>query len=757
MICMRKKIFSCLLGLLIAGNSVMAQSPSPGETIEPEFAITTVPEKWNKESAVIIGQKSEYLFTRLASGKKYTTMVRIKEYVHKRIKLQDKNALEKFSTFYYVTMGKDGKAEYQIIKANGKQIDVDMKSAIEEENDIPAIYKPIYYRLRVKSFKIAIPDLEVGDIIDYSIRSTIDWDMKENGIGFTPFIFSLSNGYSTMYQQYRFVMANGMKVKFRAFNGAPNLKMDTKASVFGDKESYVAYYMLDKDREKTTEERWSYELRNTPSVKFRVIMLADNDPETKNLGMAMVDRTFIDIDEVYKYFVGAALYRTTTVNTLVGYTTEYIAKKKEDGFLKNNDDVIRECYYCLRKVFLEMYYKGPVHSELEKYMTGKKLYKKILKQQEKDEQKKEEREDEVKISSVTFATAFRMALAVQGIQSELFVYMPRRLGAWRDVVFLEELDFVMKVKSKRRNYFLEAFNNFDAFASPYSYLEGTEGYSVGYDEPNRYYKTPGPISGYGENLSRKDYQVSFTGAMDLINVERTSVLTGHEKSSVIGIANLDRTYLIKDFEKYYNQPGQKEKKKKEDEIIDITTSVGYDNPDKEEKEKERKELMEKNIKEEFDLEKYGEFELLDNGRYGDTAMLKYKEIFSLKKLISRAGKNYLFDAGKLIGDQIKLEQKELEVRQSDIWLTNARTIENNITITIPAGYTVEGLQELNTSVDNESGAFISTAKAEGDKLIINTSKLYKKNFDKKEAWPNYIAFLEAGYKFSQAKIVLKKK
>src|SRR5882757_3874145 len=191
-------------------------------------------------------------------------------------------------------------------------------------------------------------------------------------------------------------MANGMKVKFRAFNCASNLKMDAKASVFGEKESYVAYYMLDREREKTTEERWSYELRNTPSVKFRVIMLADNDPDSKELGMATVDRTFIDMDDVYKRFVGAALYRTTTVNTLVAYATEYLAKKKADGALKTDDDIIRECYYCLRKIFLEMYYKGPVHSDLEKYMTGKKLYKKVLKQQEKDEQKKEEREDEIR-------------------------------------------------------------------------------------------------------------------------------------------------------------------------------------------------------------------------------------------------------------------------------------------------------------------------------------------------------------------------
>jgi hypothetical protein len=748
-----------LLVLLLASAWARghAQPAAPGETIEPEFAVTTVPEKWSKESAVIIGQKTEYSFTRIASGKKYTYVVKIKEYIHKRIKLQDKNALEKFSTFYYVTMGKDGKAEYQIIKANGKKIDVNMSTAIEEDSDIPAIYKPIYYRLSIKYFKIAIPDLEVGDIIDYSVRSTINWDMKENGIGFTPFIFSLTNTYSTMYQQYRFTMANGMNVKFRAFNGAPNLKMDSKASVFGENESYIAYYMLDKDREKTTEERWSYELRNTPTVKFRVIMLADNDPDSKALGMAMVDRTFIDVEAVYNRYVGAAMYRTTTVNTLVAYATEYIAKKKADGYLKNDDDVIRECYYCLRKVFLEMYYKGPVHSELEKYMTGKKLYKKVLKQQEKDEQKKEEREDEIRINAVVFATSLRTALAVQGIQSELFVYMPRRLGAWRDAVFMDELDFVMKVKSKRKNYFLEAFNNFDAFASPYSYLEGTEGYSIGYDEPNKYYKTFGPVSSYKENITRKDYEIRFADGMDIINVQRTSALSGHEKTSLIGIANLDRSYLSKDFEKYYNPPSQKGKKKKEDETIDITTSTGYDNPDKEEKLKERKELMEKDIKEEFDVEKYGEFELLEDGRYGDTAVLKFSESFSLKKLVSRAGRNYIFDVGKMIGDQIKLEQTEMEKREGDVWLGNARTIENNIVITIPAGYSVEGIQELNMAVDNESGAFTSTAKVEGDKLIVNTIKLYKKNFDKKEAWANYVAFLEAGYKFSQGKVVLKKK
>ena len=729
-----------------------AQAPELGVKIEDEFNVTEVPEKWKNESAVIIGQRSEYLFTRAGYGKNSAAVVKVNEYIHKRLKLQDKNALEKFSTFFYVTMGRDGKATYKIIKASGKEENIDMTTAIEEENDVPDIYRPIFYKLNIRSMKIAIPNLEVGDIIDYTVRSTFDWDMKTAGVQFTPFIFSLANNYPTLYQQYRFTMANGMKVKYRNYNGAPVLKFDNKASVYGDKESYLSYYFMDKNREKSNDERWNFEFRNTPTVKFRVVLLADNDPESKGLGEATVDRAGLDPQTVYRAYAGVAMYVTPTVNSLVGYTTEYISKKKAEGSLKTNDEIIRESYYCLRKVFLEMYYKGPVHSELEKYMTGKKLYKKVLAQEKKEQQRKEEREDEIRINGVTFATALRMALAAQQIPAELQVYVPRKLGSWRDAIFMEELDFALKVKVKNKYYYLEAFNNFDAFGAPYAYLESTEGYSIGYDEVDRYFRTTIPASKHTDNIEKQDYTIRFNDAMDIVQTERASSYLGNDKSSKIGPANLDRSYLAFDFAKYYAEPKSKKK-----DNAPTADAVKYDDPDKEEHIRERQELFEKMLKDNFDAEKYDDFELIKDGRFGDTATLEYKEKFALKKLVSKAGRNYLFEAGKLIGGQIKLEPAELAERKTDIWLPYARTIQNNIAIEVPAGYIADGFQELNMNVDNESGAFISTAKLEGDKLLISTSKLYKKNFDKKEAWPNYIAFLEAAYKFSQSKIVLKKK
>ncbi|GAA4325834.1 DUF3857 domain-containing protein [Flaviaesturariibacter amylovorans] len=740
----RSLLLFCLGALLC--RPALAQAPELGVTVEEEFKNSTVPDKWKNESAVILGSKVEYLFSRPGGRNPYA--VRINEYVHKRVRLQDKAALEKFSTFYYVTMGAEGKATYQVIKAGGQAVDVDMKSALEDEQEVPAIYRPIYYKMSVKKMKIAIPNLEVGDIIDYTIRSTMDWDMKTNGIQFVPFIFSLSNNYPTLYQQYRFTMANGMKVRYRAFNGAPNMRYDPKASVYGDKNSYLSYYFLDKDREKSVEERWSYELRSMPSVKFRVVLLADNDPDSKGLGEAMVDRSGLNIEDVYKAYAGAAMYTTPTVNTLVAYTTEYINAKRAEGALKNEDDIVKETYYCLRKAFLEMYYKGPVHSELEKYFSGRRVYRQVLKQEKKEAGKKEEREDEIRMNIVTFSTALRSALAVQRLPAELYVYVPRKLGAWRDAIFMEELDFVMKVKGRRKYYYLEAFNNFDAFGTPRSYLESVEGYSIGYEQANSYYRTTVPASAPDDNFERKEFAIAFSDALDAVNVERTSSYLGAEKSDVIAQANLDREYLNRDFQKYFVASKKKDASPE---------PPRYDDPDKELRIKDRKEIFEKTLKSEFDVDQYGDFVLLQDGRSGDTSLLQFRESFRLRKMISKAGRNFLFDIGKLIGGQIKLEESELKERQTDIYLSTARSIENNISITIPAGYSVEGLQELNVSVDNESGTFVSTAKVEDNKLLVTTRKVYKKNFDPKANWPNYVAFLEPAYKFSQAKVVFKKK
>jgi hypothetical protein len=87
-------------------------------------------------------------------------------------------------------------------------------------------------------------------------------------------------------------------------------------------------------------------LRTTPSVKFRVVFLADNDPSSKGLGEATVDRAGLNPEDVYKRYAGAAAYVTPTASSLVGYTTQYIIDKKEEGVLKTDDDIMNVTTAC---------------------------------------------------------------------------------------------------------------------------------------------------------------------------------------------------------------------------------------------------------------------------------------------------------------------------------------------------------------------------------------------------------------------------
>lgn len=726
----------CMFLLLLSSIDLNAQQPDLSEEVEQEFRETNVPDKWKNESAVILGQKIQYTFARPSNPRLFSTCL-IYEYVHKRIKLQDKNALEQFSTFFYVTIGRNSSASYTVVKSSGKAVEIDMKNAIEDDSEIPDIYKPIFLSANIKFYKIAIPDLEIGDIVDYKYDSRIDWDMRKNGIEFTPFIFTLNRNYPVLFQKYQFRLSDGMMVQFRGFNNAPNLRYDPKSSNIKDYGSISAYTLVDKDREKSSEERWHFPYRNLPTIKFKVFMLADTEGNgMKTLGSATVDRSRVDINRLYAMYTSIAAYKNPVVDAMVNDVNNYLktALKKEES----PKIIVRETYYALRKVFLESYYKGEIKAETSSWLGGKRTYKR------KDSAKEmADKDDEIRMNKIYFASAMYKLLAKRGVPVEVVAYIPRTLGGWNELLFEEELDIAMKVRGDKYAFLLPC-NNFDAFAVQQEALDGADAYAFSLVERDSYYRSNIPASTAKENLEQQVFNITVPENMEALNVERTSVLTGIAKSDVIQLANLDRDYLNRDFTKYAATSGR-------------GGATTYTDNEKEERRKTQLEYLKKRVeRDELEVSAYNNFELLKDGRYDESQDLSFKENFTVKKLVNKAGRNYLFEVGKLIGGQIKLGPEELKQRQNNIWIANARTISNQITVQLPAGYTAEGLQDLQFNVDNASGSFISTAKLQDGKLIITTDKVYKKNFDTKDAWPNYVAFLEAGYKFTQAKVVLKK-
>ena len=143
---------------------------------------------------------------------------------------------------------------------------------------------------------------------------------------------------------------------------------------------------------------------------------------------------------------------------------------------------------------------------------------------------------------------------------------------------------------------------------------------------------------------------------------------------------------------------------------------------------------------------------------GDNNILKWALfylVFTSDANVNKAGPNLVFNIGKLIGKQVELNEDEINERTIDINFSTPRNIEYNISITVPEGKTAKGLDGLNMSIVNEIGEFVSTAGQVGNVINVKTVKKYKNNSFRASEWSKMVAFLEAGFQFTEKKVILK--
>ena len=140
--------------LLFTSISTIAQdddtfSPSKLESIannmkavwndgDADFATSVVPEKWKEESGVIIAQKTKFSFDKDASK------LAVYEITRRRIKLNDRDAVNSYSSVYFrIGSSQDG-AGIKVIKPTGVVQDVSLRNAVyvEDPSDVPGTFQP---------------------------------------------------------------------------------------------------------------------------------------------------------------------------------------------------------------------------------------------------------------------------------------------------------------------------------------------------------------------------------------------------------------------------------------------------------------------------------------------------------------------------------------------------------------------------------------------------------------------------------------
>jgi hypothetical protein len=677
----------------------------------------TIPEKWKNESAVIIHKFEHYDYHKFGASVTYTSAIR------KRIKLLDQAAVTEFSEFsfrdkFYSNKGMHalGKGTnvvgIKIVKSDGKEIEVDVEKNAKEVD---------------KEKKIAIANLEIGDILDFYYYSVEPFKSILE-FGFEPEESPLGDVYPTMDLKITFDTENDFFVNFNTYNGAPELKeMPTKSS--GERK----YELAAKDIEKNEFPRWFYPLAELPCYKFQVFFARSGKFEKR------ADAFLSESEKVIK--------KTVSKEDIFNY---YNDKFHPDGYLSvindylkgktfaNDEEKIRDVYYFSRHMFFTQYIEAMAIGQ----STGTYMYSyynnPIFFQSEE-----------------AFVNYFMAFLKKNEIDYDIIVGTPRFNGSIDDLLIQKNVSLLLRVNTKNPLY-LEYFNPYSS-ADQFNYnLENTKAYALQVSKGKKVVDAVNvnlPSSTYLDNISKINSEVKISDDFTGLLVKKASSYFGHLKESEQDDKLYYFDYVFEDYKKYGTKSlieyiTNKKAKEKTSQQINAVVNKLKD---------QQKEAFKKSTSDEYDFAIDDHSLTIKNtGRFGKKSALEYDENFTIKNnLIKKAGENYLVEIGKLITSQIEIDKKEKE-RKNNIYMIYPRSFENEITLEIPAGYTVAGLDKLNKKVENETGGFVSSAVVTGNKLVIKTNKYYKNYYEPNSNWNKMIQFLDASYQFTQEKVLLKK-
>jgi len=696
-----------VLCFILPFQAVQSQNDPNDEKIksemwsDPDFRTTEIPKKWESESAVILAKSYKY------EAKKEVLAAFLSEnfYFHNRIKLLDKYAINDFSelsfennynklSIWHVTEKKDVIIGIKVIKPNGKENIVDLNEVVLDQ---------IKEGIQKKEYKkIAIPDLEIGDIIDYFYVIKNTFNLASD---FEPVLYKLVDKYPIVSQKIDVKILRKIFFNSKSINGAPELKPI-------DNEGDVIYSLVDNNREKVDTKIWTFPYRIYPTVIFQAFyitegalsrysflnfFLKERKTNTQNIDLEHIDQLVDKIysSQLFDYFI-------------IDQTKAYLKKNFKEP--TSNETLVKYAYYYLRQ------YVG--------YFGSNKLMLNLSK-----------------------------VLQYKDISFDLVITVPNYITDVSDLIIPLQMSYLLRIKGDP-DYFIGDFSSISTFKSISNDYQGNTAYAIGNAEmgiQRKIEKIIIPIDNPEWNKQISNLHVKFWGnKMDSLEVKFDKTITGIGINDEIDLT-VPKTNYLNEVEDYLNVAKSKDKKK---------------NPRQQNEEKlvldQQLKDCEKGLNSfyKYSFDAGDDFKIdssytKSSGIWDNSPGLHYNVCFKTSKLIKKIGPNYLVAIGKLITQQLELSKKELD-RNVDIYAPYPRTFEYNISFEIPSGYNVKGLEKINININNSTGGFISKSEIKNNMLVINVKKYYSHNFEKAAEWSNMTQFIEAAYNYTQQNILLEK-
>ncbi len=674
---------------------------------------TKVPEKWKNESAVVLFEyvRHDYeqnaVFTNIRLHHSY--------YLRRRIKLQDKQAVEAFSEFSFRDGGRNfllARADkyffgVKIIKTDGREQVIDLDEAVVKKEKV--------FVTDSEEKKIAIPDLEPGDILDYYYVSNIIHYRSHKF--FDPQSFFLNGEYPTVCQKLELKPMDKSRLNVHYLNGVPELEYDKEQK---------KYHLTAYDLEKAPDINWFYSHRILPVIRFQVVygsgsklgdfkMLYESPRDLKTEITAEELQTFYDKSKIYK--LDKAHYGSV-VNLL----------KKRGQKIKNLTpaQVIEEAH--------DYHRHGWLHRRLENQLFGTRY--------------------QLHSDDYVYLTRMAYILDKLDLEYETLIYSPRPLTSVRDVIGHQDLNYALHVKSDPEMYLIPPnwYRNREDIPS---WMQGAQAYVY---DPNAKNAKMTLIKLPTTSAEQNKQQVNFKLKLDPSDTRKLHIVN---KTQVSGTSKenynqqvINPYDLIIPANQRYDEKTILEQDMGEDERQEWEAKIKQK---KEDNRKARIESLEKEFKADFQTDELtvSNFELIETGITTESPDLIFQFEMEASGLVKPAGSNYLISIGKLIGGQVKIEEEDRK-RKYDIYMPCARTYEHQIELEIPAGYSVEGLENLQMKAENSTGGFESQARREGNKVLIQVRKHYQHQFEEASQWASMLEFLDLANQFYQQSLLLKK-
>ncbi|PSL48963.1 uncharacterized protein DUF3857 [Chitinophaga niastensis] len=645
--------------------------------------------------------------------------------VREMVKLNDKVALEEYSQFsfkkfrslnsYYHSGLATTIVGVRIIKPDGsmKEVKVDEEIVNEEEN-------------KEQKSKLAIPDLQVGDVIDYFVRVE---ELKDLNSDIDAQIFVLGDDKPIMQYSVHCEISDKYFVRYRSANGAPDFKVkkDDDGSVFD---------MLVKNIPSLPVSLWMSPYRQIPLIRMDILYGSypaagqvagevRHNPKQAEIKEAILRS--LDGEKNAFAMGGGAL--TSQVKSLL---REY---KRTNNSDLPNDSLPYYVYYAFRYI---AFYRV---SADDKIVVGRQR-------------------NYVTPNNKKFLFYLEEIMNAMDIPAE-FVLVTSRYGPGQDELLnTGDYEYMLKTKGSQ-----PVFMSADGVFTHCTYVSSEyEGQTAPAIELMKSKKRKNDITAFTEekigystadqNTKIEHIEISLDDAMQQLLVNRHTTLKGSLR------ADEQKRLLL--FEDYYEaeRTALAVKSTFMEDFADSrrnrSLAEEYTNAFAKARKDQKDDFMEE-INEQFDI-KPKELMLYHIDKMGlrhDDPDFVYTTKFTLEGLVKKAGNNYILDAGKLIGGQLRVKPEQRD-RKVDIYQPFARSFEYNIELVIPKGYKLEGADKLDKLIDNACGSFTVKTTLEADKLKVHIRKVYKNAFEPVAKWNDLLQVIDAAIDFESQKLLLKK-